>query len=87
MDWAKLSPRIGSVIEKYGHLLLRIKVVIRTKLDDRPLVLHGVQRTFHAPVWLNKWPSEPKFSLVAIGSEGATPAINELRKGLMECVA
>jgi len=87
VDWDKLSPKIGSVIERHGYCLLRLKGVVRTRPDERPLVLHGVQRTFHAPVRLGKWPGQPKTSLVAIGSQEARPAIDALRAALSASAA
>lgn len=86
VDWDRLSPRIGAIVEKYGHLLLRLKGVVQTDSDDRPLVLHGVQHLFHAPVWLKKWPFPPKTAFVVIGGHGANIAIGELKAALNACV-
>jgi G3E family GTPase len=30
--------------------------------SDRPAVVHGVQHVFHAPVWLDRWPSDDRSS-------------------------
>jgi len=85
VDWEGLSPRIGAIIEKYGDFLLRLKGVVWTNTDPRPLVIHGVQKIFHAPTWLEKWPVDPGTALVAIGSEGIQPAIEMLTSALQEC--
>jgi G3E family GTPase len=82
VDWARFSPRVGEIIKQYGDLLLRLKGVVWTSDDDRPLVIHGVQRVFHAPIRLNKWPGSPGTTLVAIGSAGAERAADLLQQAL-----
>jgi G3E family GTPase len=74
LDWDKLSPRLGTIITDYGAALLRLKGVIWTTGDARPLVVHGVQRLFHHPVRIDHWPSEPRTSIVVIGDDGAGAA-------------
>jgi G3E family GTPase len=82
IDWALLSPQLGRIVALRGASMLRLKGVVRTKDDPRPLVIHGVQRLFHAPVRLDSWPSTPRTSIVVIGSEGAYPAIEEIASAL-----
>ncbi len=82
VDWARFSPRVGDIIQHYGDLLLRLKGVVWTSDDDRPLVIHGVQRVFHAPIRLNKWPGSPRTTLVAIGSAGAERTADLLQRAL-----
>ena len=31
---------------------------------DRPAVIHGVQHVFHAPAWLDRWPSNNRSSRI-----------------------
>ena len=40
-----------------GDSLLRIKGLLNLVGQDRPLVIHGVQHVFHAPVLLREWPA------------------------------
>ena len=87
VDWNRFSPRVGEIIKQYGDLLLRLKGVVWTSDDNRPLVIHGVQRVFHAPIRLNKWPSHPGTTLVAIGSAGAERAADLLRHILEDTAA
>ncbi|XAT59958.1 GTP-binding protein [Rhodobacteraceae bacterium Araon29] len=87
VDWKILSPRIGAVLEKFGDKLLRLKGVVWTVDDPRPLVIHGVQRIFHAPTRLEKWPNAPKTALVAIGNLCLEPAVGILTTALQESVA
>jgi len=71
LDWNILSPRIGQIIASHGAALLRVKGVIWTTGDPRPLVIHGVQRLFHSPVRIERWPGAPRTSIVVIGDDGA----------------
>ena len=71
LDWDVLSPRIGRIVASYGAALLRLKGIIWTTSDARPLVIHGVQRLFHHPVRIDRWPGEPRTSIVVVGDDGA----------------
>lgn len=42
--------------------LLRVKALLN--VDDRPVVLHGVQHVFHAPVYLKAWPTKDQRSRI-----------------------
>lgn len=84
VDWDALSPRLGEIIRRHGDLLLRVKGVIRTTSDSRPLVIHGVQRLFHPPVRLSQWTSAPNTSIVVIGDKSAAPIIRSIRNALAE---
>jgi G3E family GTPase len=75
LDWSRLSPRLGAVVARYGDRILRLKGVLHTSDDERPLVIHGVQRVFHAPVRLARWSRVPATSIVVIGDKGAGPAV------------
>lgn len=82
VDWNRFSPRVGEIIKQYGDSLLRLKGVVWTSDDNRPLVIHGVQRVFHAPIRLNKWPGSPGTTLVAIGCAGAERTADLLKRAL-----
>ncbi len=87
VDWARFSLRVGEILRQYGDLLLRLKGVVWTNDDDRPLVIHGVQRVFHAPIRLKKWPGSPGTTLVAIGSASAECTAELLKRALEDTVA
>ena len=82
VEWAALSPLLGAIIARHGESLLRLKGVIQTADDPRPLVIHGVQRLFHSPVRLERWTTRPATTIVAIGDRGAAPAIEDIRAAL-----
>jgi G3E family GTPase len=82
LDWDKLSPRLGEVIARHGDKLLRVKGVIWTLGDSRPLVVHGVQRMFHAPARLDRWTGPPTTSIVIIGDRGSAPAVESIADAL-----
>ena len=52
-------------------MLLRVKGVIHTAGDPRPLVIHGVQRMFHRRCGCDSWTRLPGTSIVVIGDKGA----------------
>jgi G3E family GTPase len=84
VDWEKLSSRLGEIIARHGDRLLRVKGVIFTVGDQRPLVIHGVQRLFHGPARLDRWTGLPATSIVIIGDKGSAPAVESIADALAE---
>jgi G3E family GTPase len=82
VDWEKLSSRLGEIIARHGDRLLRVKGVICTVGDQRPLVIHGVQRLFHRPARLDRWMGQPTTSIVIIGDEGCASAVESIADAL-----
>ena len=64
-----LALLLSALAENCGTDLLRMKGIVRVAEEpDRPAVIHGVQHVYHAPVWLDKWPSQDRRTrLVFIG--------------------
>ncbi len=87
VDWPRLEIALGDVIRRHGDTLLRVKGVIRTVGDPKPLVIHGVQKLFHSPVRIERWPGVPKTSIVAIGGAEAEPAVQRIAQALAASVA
>jgi G3E family GTPase len=87
LDWDRLSPRLGEVIARHGDKLLRVKGVIWTLGDSRPLVVHGVQRMFHPPARLDRWTGPPTTSIVIIGDRGSAPAVKSIADALAEAAS
>ena len=60
---------LEALAEHCGADLLRLKGIVDiAESPDRPVVIHGVQHVFHAPAWLERWPSDDRRSrLVIIG--------------------
>lgn len=87
VDWGRLEIALGDVIRRYGDTLLRVKGVIRTTGDPKPLVIHGVQKLFHSPVRIERWPGAPTTSIVAIGGPEAEPAVRLVAEALRASVA
>jgi len=51
----------------HGEKLLRVKGIVQIAEDpDRPLVIHGVQKIFHPPVRLPKWPNDEHETLLVM---------------------
>ena len=50
---------LSALAENCGADLLRMKGIVHVaEQPDRPAVIHGVQHVYHAPVWLERWPSD-----------------------------
>ncbi len=64
-----LTLLLEALADHCGADLLRLKGLIHVaERADQPAVVHGVQHVFHAPQWLERWPSADRGSrLVLIG--------------------
>jgi len=62
---------LEALAEHCGADLLRLKGIVKVaECPDRPAVLHGVQHVFHAPAWLERWPSEDRRSRIVFITRG-----------------
>ena len=56
---------LEALAEHCGHDILRLKGIVNIlENPDRPAVIHGVQHVFHAPAWLDRWPSDNRSSRI-----------------------
>ena len=56
---------LEALAEHCGADLLRLKGIVNiAESPDRPAVIHGVQHVFHAPAWLDRWPSDDRRSRI-----------------------
>jgi len=53
---------LEALAEHCGADLLRLKGIVNIAESARPAVIHGVQHVFHAPIWLERWPSADRTS-------------------------
>jgi G3E family GTPase len=54
-----LALYLSALAGNCGADLLRLKGIVNVMEDStRPAVIHGVQHVYHAPEWLERWPSE-----------------------------
>jgi len=54
---------LEALAEHCGGDLLRLKGIVNiAESPERPAVIHGVQHVFHAPAWLERWPSADRTS-------------------------
>jgi len=54
---------LEALAEHCGADILRLKGIVNiAESPDRPAVIHGVQHVFHAPAWLDRWPSDDRNS-------------------------
>lgn len=88
LAWSLLAPRMEAFLRGPAAPILRMKGVLHTDDDPRPLVVHGVRSTFHRPVRLDAWPDGRPFSqLVLIGGPGIRADGDRLRALLATCRA
>ncbi len=58
---------LEALAEHCGADLLRLKGIVDVAESfGRPLVIHGVQHVFHAPAWLDRWPSDDRRSRIVV---------------------
>ncbi|MDB5902174.1 MAG: GTP-binding protein, partial [Betaproteobacteria bacterium] len=67
---ATLALYLAALAESCGADLLRVKGIVGiAETPDTPAVIHGVQHVYHAPEWLERWPSpDRRTRIVFIGS-------------------
>ncbi len=58
-----------------GADLLRIKGIVNVADLDGPVVIHGVQHTFHPAVMLKEWPGEDRRSRIVFITRGIDEAV------------
>ena len=62
---ATLALFLEALAEHCGADLLRLKGIVNiVESPDRPTVIYGVQHVFHAPAWLDRWPSDDRRSRI-----------------------
>jgi G3E family GTPase len=66
---AALPLYLAALAENLGADLLRVKgIVAVAESPSTPAVIHGVQHVYHAPSWLDRWPSaDRRTRIVLIG--------------------
>jgi G3E family GTPase len=64
-----LALLLAALAENCGADLWRMKGIVHVaERPDCPAVIHGVQHVYHAPVWLDRWPSaDRRTRIVFIG--------------------
>ena len=69
LDAVALALFLSALAENCGSDLLRLKGIVQVaQAHDRPAVIHGVQHVYHAPLWLDRWPSgDRRTRMVFIG--------------------
>jgi G3E family GTPase len=58
---------LETLAEHCGTDILRLKGIANIlESPDRPAVIHGVQHVFHAPAFLDRWPSDDRRSRIVV---------------------
>lgn len=78
LDAAAFGMFVDLLRANYGGQLLRVKGIVALATDpDRPLVIHGVQHTFHPAHKLEAWPDEDHRSRLVFIARDLPPGIIE----------
>lgn len=77
---AALALFLSALADNYGEDLLRLKGIVNVaETPGEPAVIHGVQHVYHAPQWLERWPSaDTRTRMVFIGRHLRVPWASEL---------
>ncbi len=68
--WSALRTWLASVTSLRGADLLRIKGIVNIAGSDVPMIVHGVQHVFHAPVRLARWPDDDRRTRIVCITRG-----------------
>jgi G3E family GTPase len=64
---ATLPLYLAALAENLGADLLRVKGIVGiAEAPGTPAVIHGVQHVYHAPSWLDRWPSEDRRTRIVL---------------------
>jgi len=74
LDFERFADWLGNLAGGYGAALLRVKGIVRVRGQDRPVVVHGVQRVFHPPTLLDRWPPDLDLSTLVFIVDDVDPA-------------
>jgi G3E family GTPase len=66
LSWEAFSLWAQSLATYRGEDLLRLKAVLNIRDKEKPIVVHGVQHLFHAPVELPDWPDDDRRSRIVL---------------------
>lgn len=58
--WRVFADNMRRVRVAHADRLLRVKGLVNVEGEDAPIVVHGVHHVFHAPVRLDRWPTEDR---------------------------
>jgi G3E family GTPase len=72
---ATLPLFLSMLAENCGADLLRVKgIVAVAEAPSTPAVIHGVQHVYHAPEWLERWPSPDRRTRIVLIGRGVSAA-------------
>lgn len=70
IDWTVFGIWLTSLLHAYGEKILRVKGLLNVEESSTPVILHGVQHIVHAPMHLERWPSEDRRSQIIFITKG-----------------
>jgi G3E family GTPase len=66
LPWQALRAWLASITSLRGRDILRIKGLVDVAGCDGPVVIHGVQHTFHPPTRLPAWPDDDRRTRIVL---------------------
>lgn len=74
VHWPDIAGALDRLFAVHGRTILRIKALLHVHGTDRPVVVHGVQGTFHPPALLDQWLDGVHESRVVFITHGVSAA-------------
>jgi G3E family GTPase len=70
LHWEHVANWLDALVLGHGNDLLRVKGILNIVGRNRPIVVQAVQRLFHPPFELPKWPSNDRTSRIVFITRG-----------------
>jgi G3E family GTPase len=70
LHWAHVANWLDALVLGHGNDLLRVKGILNIVGRNNPIVVQAVQRLFHPPFELPKWPSNDRTSRIVFITRG-----------------
>jgi len=77
LSWEGVASFLEMLATTRGDAVLRVKGILDLEGEDRPVVVHGVQRVFHPPRRLPAWPEGERRSRLVFILRGLDPRVVE----------
>ncbi len=79
MVWQEVAAWLDALVIAHGPQMLRVKGILNIEGRDQPIVVQAVQRLFHPPFALEKWPDDrPQSRLVFITNKISEAYVREV---------
>lgn len=77
IEWTSFGLWLSLLVQRHGDRLLRFKGLLNVAGASTPVVLHGVHALLHPAEHLDRWPMEPRHSLLVFIVQGLSTELIE----------